>query len=1491
VSENFGFLSSPYANINLIRDNLRDRYRDGFPVVKELVQNADDAGASHLDIGWTHGLPKASHPLLQGPALFIINDGPFRDKDAFAIRQLGLSDRANEKATIGKFGLGLKSIFHLCEAFFYIASDTQAAEKDSQKYPRYSIFNPWSGGFETDIHRDWNHFSAEDRNLVATHLARFLDKEEWFCLWIPLRRQSHLGVYDAIERKYPGDNNAAPSEIFSPDVGLQLANVMPMLRHLRAIQGWVEADADADADAVFHQVFSATLGEQSRRRQYAGGVTAHGGWPLDGQLIVQTANPQGMRKSIHCTYAGEEIVLRHPVFDTLRRLDAWPRYTTIDRRTGAPQIALEKAEPHAAVYFTTLPPIGPGQLTQYTAVFLPVGDPESPIDCPGQSDVWLTLHGYYFIDAGRSRVIDGVAEGNQIKSGQDDRISPAQNLSIQAQWNQSLARMGVYPLILPALDHFMAEAQLSLSQTHTLTAALAQSPLFKDHRAFICAARQWVCCLSGEEARWQWRLLDARDRIYEIPSPPESASRRPFEVFPALRRICMEQRITIRSMARLSLHDAQPWPTNLLAQILDLPVATVFTSQSHLEYLAAFLDQQATQGIHARALSSAVIGIMRIALRTLDLPDVRKNQALMRRILRHVSPDARYHLDVDIEGNRAEILQGLLRLDTPLLLLPTEFEPDGSESTGVLDVESAVQVVSWLADVTEERRAFSGWAKMRMDIVTRLLGTLDTKRQAVLDRCAGLALFDGYRCATSGEVILTLKDLTHAFKRHMLFVYASLPNMPSSVGLARELQAALRDGDVILIRRELAALLFPAEALSPCNESACEDSLASGIPLGDPSARADLLDRLSPRLNQSPTSQRTVTAIRYLLHAEAVHVTDNGDLLVTSEGGELWARLARLALQSRADAWRVVSSHLTAKLGRYYWTHLKVKQIAVETVVGLLEECDVTTLDVHLFGRDERHEMLRCIDNLDVLKRLRIHEDVVGNVIAIDDKTFLPGEFDLPNSLVRDITLLRSISDLHEKQSCLVPILDARAAIDLVLRHEQPSIYWHTLMDALTQVSNVSIAASDTGRRLRETKWLPTIHGNVVAPNDVIAVPGLEDEVTRIVALSDGAFVDPNALLPAVLAHPASRVLMDNIFPDRLDALTVIGEIMGADERYRVGLSVSSDIDLTSFIDVFDGSPDTLMPALPLLRGVNRLLSEQDLRTTIWPKLQCPLPRGRLLNIMDYLADKHQRASRDRKQVVLDIHSQFLAVAIPREDFPAVLPHIVLLSQGGAWKSPSLLCAAGQVDGIDASDLLDARQASLIGKFTVGQGKVEDTTSQPVDDGVDEAASSLYSLADVADSGNRLNGYFEHWPVSEEAIGGFLALLGDDPAILQSANCYLGTGSRTVKNTRDLIDWSVITAAPLGNRISGFGEDIHAAMAKQRVVVRIEEQRDDVIQAPNLLGQPFTAHKALHGDLQTLLIGARDRARIPNFPFRLKILRLRTLYLCTFRDGYATKRS
>jgi hypothetical protein len=72
------------ADIELISDNLRDRYKTGFPILKEIVQNADDAGATHLSFGYSTGLLQAEHILLKGPAVFFINDGPLTSDDADA---------------------------------------------------------------------------------------------------------------------------------------------------------------------------------------------------------------------------------------------------------------------------------------------------------------------------------------------------------------------------------------------------------------------------------------------------------------------------------------------------------------------------------------------------------------------------------------------------------------------------------------------------------------------------------------------------------------------------------------------------------------------------------------------------------------------------------------------------------------------------------------------------------------------------------------------------------------------------------------------------------------------------------------------------------------------------------------------------------------------------------------------------------------------------------------------------------------------------------------------------------------------------------------------------------------------------------------------------------------------------------------------------------------------------------------------------------------
>jgi hypothetical protein len=163
-----GFNHNPIADINNIRNNLQDRYKNGFPILKELFQNADDATATCFDFGWHPGLPQSSHRLLKGPFLFFMNNGPFHNHEAKAIREFGISSKTAQDSTIGKFGLGLKSIFHLCEAFFYSASsitETTTSEL-SYNYPRTDILNPWSD-IPLDDERDWDQLEDQGQFILS----------------------------------------------------------------------------------------------------------------------------------------------------------------------------------------------------------------------------------------------------------------------------------------------------------------------------------------------------------------------------------------------------------------------------------------------------------------------------------------------------------------------------------------------------------------------------------------------------------------------------------------------------------------------------------------------------------------------------------------------------------------------------------------------------------------------------------------------------------------------------------------------------------------------------------------------------------------------------------------------------------------------------------------------------------------------------------------------------------------------------------------------------------------------------------------------------------------------------------------------------------------------------------------------------------------------------------------------------------------------------
>ena len=80
VRRNAGIDRNPLDEIKAIQALLADVYKDagdGRTLFRELVQNADDAGARRLTLSvLQRGWPDAQNSLLRGPALLVANDEP-----------------------------------------------------------------------------------------------------------------------------------------------------------------------------------------------------------------------------------------------------------------------------------------------------------------------------------------------------------------------------------------------------------------------------------------------------------------------------------------------------------------------------------------------------------------------------------------------------------------------------------------------------------------------------------------------------------------------------------------------------------------------------------------------------------------------------------------------------------------------------------------------------------------------------------------------------------------------------------------------------------------------------------------------------------------------------------------------------------------------------------------------------------------------------------------------------------------------------------------------------------------------------------------------------------------------------------------------------------------------------------------------------------------------------------------------------------------------
>jgi sacsin len=106
-----------------------DMYPDGNPILAELIQNADDAGASIVKIMIdentypTESLMDTTVAPLQGPSLIFCNDSKFSESDFRSLARIGQGSKLEKLSATGRFGLGFNSVYHLTDTPSFVSGD------------------------------------------------------------------------------------------------------------------------------------------------------------------------------------------------------------------------------------------------------------------------------------------------------------------------------------------------------------------------------------------------------------------------------------------------------------------------------------------------------------------------------------------------------------------------------------------------------------------------------------------------------------------------------------------------------------------------------------------------------------------------------------------------------------------------------------------------------------------------------------------------------------------------------------------------------------------------------------------------------------------------------------------------------------------------------------------------------------------------------------------------------------------------------------------------------------------------------------------------------------------------------------------------------------------------------------------------------------------------------------------------------------------------
>ncbi|TMM48678.1 ATP-binding protein [Qipengyuania marisflavi] len=794
---------SPETTIQQIQTLLQEGYGTGFTIFKELIQNADDGGATRLLLAGHDGFPEAENLLLRVPGLFVANDGNVTRADWEGLQKAAGGSKGGQEAAVGRYGLGQKALYHLCDAYAVFARLDGAAEATSM------VLNPYEDIPVAHHAQGWKELSRLDEALLATW-AEAAGMSGGLVLRIPLRTES-LRPGDDRQMRLTGAHWTAQEAITDIRDGQQLLAALACLRRLESIEITCPGEQPwrAEVRPGFARLAGPGAAAQEQMQESIGG-----------SLVIS-----GMAATVH----GAQRNAAGGKADALRHDPEWPKIWTL---TGLDR---DKATPHGGAIVCRHPVAEGAQarLRVWDAVYLPLGDPARERDkekvplvdaaLEGKENVELIVHGDFFVSSDRR----SLHRGNDIK----------------ARWNAELQREAALPCVLNAVASAVAALPDNPARYGLIRALQEAKDWWLANAAAICGERALACVADGTGQRWG---IEPAATLRPVPVGEATRPRMLDEAWPGFAEWRKQHGIVLAQGGTLSAA-APTWSDSELAAIIDGMGQAAWSSMKAAKTLSALLEAPANGFVELGELAQQSLGeSLRAALiaKSKMAPTVE-----LRKLTRHLRPAGILVLPKSVSA--PELLAHLAQ-NAPLLCLRDEWVAEEiAANRADSDQELPENDAFALLEALEPLGRREG--KVRSEAIS-LLGRVLAKGPhlgslAQHVRVSALKVIPARRAGDGGDALLAPAEARALVDKGLLF------QQGGKINLLDSLAQAVTEPTLWSLRQNVTLKMSPGTTLSSSNTPAhLAAVLGKARAFGSVAARANQFKELKAQM--SPQQMR-----------------------------------------------------------------------------------------------------------------------------------------------------------------------------------------------------------------------------------------------------------------------------------------------------------------------------------------------------------------------------------------------------------------------------------------------------------------------------------------------------------------------------------------------------------------------------------------------------------------------------------------------------------